>query len=125
MKKIGYLQGTDPYLLSKLVLNGYGTMPLGNGWDNHGKYINHLSPEDKIDAVIGYLHKVFPPEGLKAPGDPGDVLYACRTHKIPVYLIVPKEAQEEAGAFLKDISEGVVLVDPAEVFETLTAHDEK
>lgn len=117
MKKIGYLEGTDAALLSRLVLAGHGTLPLGNGWDNHGKYINHLSKEDKVDAVVGYLHKVFPPEG--SPQGPGDMLFACRSHKIPVYLIVPKENQKEAKACLKRIGKGVEVVDPDEVYDKL------
>jgi hypothetical protein len=118
MKKVGYLEGTDPALLAKLVMTGHGTLPLGNGWDNHGKYINHLAKEDKVDAVIGYLHKVFPPD--KAVQGPGDMLFACRAHKIPVYLLVPKEDQKEAKTSLKAIGKGVILVDPAEAFEALT-----
>lgn len=118
MKTIGYLEGTDSALLAKLVLAGHGTLPLGNGWDNHGKYINHLTANDKVDAVVGYLHKVFPPES--ATQGPGDMLFACRSHKIPVYLLVSKEDQEEAKACLKTIGEGVTLVDPAEAFSVLT-----
>jgi len=118
MKTIGYLEGTDPDLLSKLVLEGHGTLPLGNGWDGHGKYINHLTKEDDVDAVVGYLHKIFPPEG-SAEG-PRDVLFACRTHKIPVYLIVPKEKHESARSYLRQMAEGVTLVDPSEVYEAIT-----
>ncbi|MBN2380300.1 hypothetical protein JXM67_10925 [candidate division WOR-3 bacterium] len=118
MKKIGYLEGTDPTLLAKLVMAGHGTLPLGNGWDNHGKYINHLSKEDKVDAVVGYLHKVFPPD--KAVQGPGDMLFACRAHKIPVYLLVSKEDLSKAKACLKTIGKGVKLVDPVEAFGVLT-----
>jgi len=118
MKRIGYLEGTDPGLLSKLVLDGMGTMPLGNGWDGHGKYINHLTNEDNVSAVVGYLHKIFPPEGT-AEG-PRDVLFSCRTHKIPVYLIVPKAKHKAARSYLKQMAEGVTLVDPSEVYDALT-----
>ncbi|MBD3285287.1 hypothetical protein GF359_02630 [candidate division WOR-3 bacterium] len=118
MKKIGYLEGTDPTLLTKLAIAGHGTLPLGNGWDNHGKYVNHLSKEDNIDAVVGYFHKVFPPEG--EPQGPGDMLFACRSHKIPVFLLVNKENQKEAKSTLKSIGRGVTLVDPAEAFDALT-----
>lgn len=118
MKTIGYLEGTDPQLLSRLVLDGFGTLPLGNGWDGHGKYVNHLTRDDNVDAVVGYLHKIFPPEG-SAEG-PRDVLFACRTHGIPVYLIVPKEKHDSARNYLKHMAEGVTLVDSAEVYQTLT-----
>jgi hypothetical protein len=117
MKIIGYLEGTDPELLGKLVLDGHGTLPLGNGWDGHGKYINHLTKDDKVDAVVGYLHKIFPPEGTVE--GPRDVLFSCRVHKIPVYLIVPKEKHKAAQTYLKHMAEGVTLVDPSEVYEVL------
>jgi len=116
--KIGYLEGTDPDLLAKLVLDGHGTLPLGNGWDNHGKYINHLTPQDKVNAVVGYLHKIFPPDG-GAEG-PLDILAACRNQKIPVYLIVVRAKHEAAKAYLKKVGEGVILVDPSDVYDELT-----
>jgi len=117
MKKIGYLEGTSPKLLSKLVLAGFGTLPLGNGWDNHGRYVNHLSKEDKVDAVVGHLHKIFPPSG--ASQGPGDMLFACRSHKIPVYLIVPKEDHKKAKARISAVAKGVKLVDPDEIYDVL------
>ncbi len=39
MKTIGYLEGTNPEFLTKLVCMGYNTVPIGNDTDNHGKNI--------------------------------------------------------------------------------------
>lgn len=117
MVTVGYLEGTDPTILTKLYLKGIGTLPLGNGWDNHGKYVNHLTTTDGVDAVIGYLHKIIPPafEGKLNL----DILFACIAHGIPVYLMVPRGLQEKAMKWLGGDAGKVNLVDPAEVFDIL------
>ena len=35
MKIIGYMEGTDPKVLTQLLLDGYETFPLSNVFDNH------------------------------------------------------------------------------------------
>ena len=60
MKTVGYLEGTDPEFLTKLVCMGYRTLPIGNDTDNHGKNIAFISIADKVDLIVGYLHKVSP-----------------------------------------------------------------
>jgi hypothetical protein len=117
MRIVGYLEGTDPAVLTKLYMKGIGTLPLGNGWDNHGKYVNHLTPADDVDAVIGYLHKIVPPafEGRLNI----DTLFACTTHGIPVYLMVPGELHGKARDWLGEDAAKVNLVDPDEVYDTL------
>ena len=60
MKTVGYLEGTDPEFLTKLVCMGYKTLPIGNDIDNHGKNIAFISIADKVDLIVGYLHKVSP-----------------------------------------------------------------
>ncbi|MBD3371429.1 MAG: hypothetical protein GF403_01780 [Candidatus Coatesbacteria bacterium] len=118
MKTIGYLQGVEPELLTRLNLEGLGTLPLGNGWDNHGKYINHLTPKDGVDAVVGYLHKVVSPD-VSTNKPKLDILFSCLTHSIPVYLIVPKEQHENARKWIGDDENRLHFIDPAEVFEAL------
>jgi predicted transcriptional regulator len=115
MKTIGYLEGTDVLFLTKLVARGIGTLPLGNGADNHGKYIGLLSRSDNISLVIGYLHKVIP----TAEHDiaPKDMLYSCMLHKIPVMLIVPEELQEDAKKILKEAANHVMLVDTKNMWD--------
>ena len=33
MKTVGYFEGTDSNALTKLVADGFGTLPLANEWD--------------------------------------------------------------------------------------------
>ena len=57
MARIGYFEGTDPLLLTRLAVEGIETLPLSNTWDHYGKYVNHLY-RDEVDVIVGYLHKV-------------------------------------------------------------------
>ena len=59
MVTVGYLEGTDPVMLSRLAAGGVGTLPLSNGVDNHGKFINAITERDEIDLVVGPLHKIM------------------------------------------------------------------
>jgi len=117
MKTIGYLEGTDPIILTKLVAKGYGTVPLSNGWDNHGKYIGHITKGDDLSVILGYLHKVkpLPSQDLEV----GDVLYACRIHKIPVFLIVPKEFHSQVEREVDGVGDKLYLVDPKNLFSEI------
>jgi len=112
---VGYLEGTDPILLTKLASRGIETLPLSNGADGHGKYIAHITRADNISLVIGYLHKLMPIKGMHLRV--GDMLFACKTHNIPVLVVVPKEYQEEAKRQLGDVADYVMLADPKELSE--------
>ena len=94
MKTVGYLEGTDPEFLTKLVCMGYKTLPIGNDFDNHGKNIAFVSISDKIDLIVGYLHKVSPlpdvTKSLKEFLTPGII------HKIPILLLASKETLTNA-----------------------------
>jgi hypothetical protein len=89
MKTVGYLEGTDPEFLTKLVCMGYKTLPIGNDIDNHGKNIAFISIADKVDLIVGYLHKVSPlptmTKSLKEFLTPGII------HHIPILLMAPKD----------------------------------
>jgi hypothetical protein len=89
MKTVGYLEGTDPEFLTRLVCMGYRTLPIGNGIDNHGKNIAFISVADKVDLIVGYLHKVSPlpttTKSLKEYLTPGII------HHIPILLLAPKD----------------------------------
>jgi len=50
--RVGYFEGTDPLLLTKLSAEGIETLPIGNTWDGHRKYVNHLS-KDEVNVVVG------------------------------------------------------------------------
>jgi hypothetical protein len=89
MKTVGYLEGTDPEFLKKLVCMGYRTVPIGNNIDNHGKNIAFISIVDNVDLIVGYLHKISPlltaTKSLKEFLTPGII------HRIPILLLTSKE----------------------------------
>ena len=60
MKTVGYLAGTDSEYLTRLVLMGHRTLPVGNGVDKNGKNIAFISISDNIDLIVGYFHKISP-----------------------------------------------------------------
>lgn len=115
MKKVGYLEGTDSIILTRLAVRGVDTLPLGNGADNHGKYIGFIDKSDEIDLVITYYHKVVPLAAQKT--SPQSLLQACQLNNIPVLMIVPDELQDLAKAGLKDVTADVQLVDSTNVME--------
>jgi hypothetical protein len=100
-----------------LAAKGIETLPLSNGFDSHGKYVAHLTKDDDVSAVVGYLHKVLPTS--KRDITPEDVLYACRTHAIPVLLIVPSSDKGAASKVLGKITEHVILVDPSDLYDKI------
>jgi len=117
MPTVGYLEGTDPLVLTRLAIKGIGTYPLSNGFDMHGKSINLLRREDGISLLVGYLHKVMPTPGLTLTMH--DLLYACLTYGIPVLLIADEADHEEARKHLEQFGDHVRLVDPAKLYETI------
>jgi hypothetical protein len=118
MKIVGYLEGTDPLLLTKLSVKGIGVLPLGNGYDSHGKYIGNLEPTDNIGVVVGYVHKVLHIIGQEL--GPKDMLSTCIIHKIPIVLIAAEEDVQAASDFLSAVKENVTIVSPEKAFDTIT-----
>ncbi len=100
MKTVGYLEGTDPEFLTKLVCMGYRTLPLGNDTDNHGKNIAFVTIADKIDLIVGYLHKVSPLPGMTKSLT--DFLTPGILHHIPILLLVPKESLIKAKKIVSE-----------------------
>jgi len=101
MKTIGYLEGTDPEFLTKIVCMGYKTLPIGNRADNHGKDINFISIADKVDLIVGYFHKVSP--HLAFTNDLKDLLTPGIIHNIPIfyYLLQGKYTRRQRRCYLK------------------------
>ncbi len=99
MKIVGYMEGTNSELLTNLLLEGFETLPLSNGWDNHGKYIAHVNRTDGLALVVGYLHKFIPLSTEFMVGE--DILSSVRIYKIPAIFIVPKGKQEKAKKLLR------------------------
>jgi hypothetical protein len=114
MATVGYMEGTDPLTLTRLNLEGIGTLPLGNGFDGHGKYVGHLTKQDEVAVVITYLHKILPTPEMTI--DSRDFLTACRTHKIPVLIIVPPDKYDLAKELLGDTASYVTLVAPEKLY---------
>ena len=129
MKIVGYFEGTDPFVLTRLVAEGYGTLPLANPWDGHGKVSSRLEPGD-VDLIVGYLHKLMPPiatsrkeldstskMGIAPPKDlsPYDLLFTARRNNIPVLVIAPVDCQDEAKGLLGDAAEFVEFVQPEDL----------
>ena len=117
MKIVGYLEGTDPIILTKLASNGIGVLPLGNGYDNHGKYIGLISKADNIGAVVGYIHKALPVPGGSL--GPKDILFSCKTNEIPVVLIASEEDIQGANEQLGEVKEYVTTVPPGKAYDTI------
>lgn len=131
MKIVGYFEGTDSNLLTKIVASGFCTIPLANEWDGHGKNASHLEPDD-IDLIIAYLHKLLPP--LRKCEDknlqdtpmgvdihrgfrPIDLLYPAKVYNIPVLVVVPKEFNEKAKELLGEAADFVTIVTPESLEE--------
>ncbi len=117
MSRVGYFEGTDSLLLTKLAAEGVETLPVANTWDGHGKYVNHLS-KGEVNVVVGYLHKVLPAEQVRTSSLSlmlDNMLGACKVHEIPVLLIVPASLRDKAKNILGDAGANVHLVDPGEL----------
>ena len=117
LSRVGYFEGTDALLLSKLAAEGVETLPLANTWDGHGKYVNHLS-KDEVNVVVGYLHKVIPAEQSRTAMFQlmlDSMLSACKTYQIPVLLITPANLREKAKKILGDAGPNIHIVAPEEL----------
>lgn len=116
MKIIGYMEGTDPKVLTQLLLDGYETFPLSNVFDNHGKNITLITTEDHIALVVGYLHKFIP---IAPQFSLTDILSSVKVYKIPVLFIVPKDIQDKAGERVANLGIAYKLVDPADLTQAI------
>jgi len=102
MKTVAYLEGTDPEFLTKLVCMGYKTFPIGNDTDNHGKNIAFITIADKIDLIVGYLHKVSPLPGMTK--SLSDFLTPGVLHNIPILLLAPKDTLASAKKIVSKVT---------------------
>jgi hypothetical protein len=119
MKTIGYMEGTNSELLTNLLVDGVDTLPLSNGWDNHGKFIAHITRTDNISVVVGYLHKFFAIS--KEPKIEEEILSSLKAYKIPTVFIVPKPKQEKAKKLLKGKGVKFTMADPSELTKSVKA----
>jgi len=122
-KVVGYFEGTDSTLLTDLVCDGYDTVPISNGFDNHGMHVRIINNENRIDALIGYVHKVYAAEDGVASGGVTyqDIFHVVGTFKIPLILEVHTGLQEKARALFTDVPDVVQFVDPQDMLPTIRA----
>lgn len=120
-KIIGYFDGTDSALLTGLVCEGYDTLPVSNGFDNHGLNVRIVNNENRVDVLVGYLHKIYSPEGSTPAGAVTyqDVFHVCRTFDIPLVLQVDGDLHDKARALMVDAPPSVLFVDPSESLRTI------
>ncbi len=116
MKIVGYMEGTNPEILTQLLLEGYETIPLSNGFDNHGKLITNITTQDHISLIVGHLHKFIP---VSPTYTMTDILSSVRLHKIPAVFVVPTSTREKADKMLKDKGVEYTLVEPSQLSNTL------
>jgi hypothetical protein len=117
MVTIGYMEGTDSGLLTKLAASGAETLPLGNGWDGHGQYIAHLNVGDGVNAVVGYYHKFVPLSGSNLT--PSDLLKSCKICGIKIFVIADRDDHGKVEKELGEVAADVRLADPSEVADAL------
>ena len=119
-KRVGYFDGTDSTLLTALVCDGYDTIPVSNGRDNHGPHVRLINDKNRVDLLIAYLDKIIAPDGEAR--EEGDVIFQdlfriCRILEIPLLLEVPTALQPKAVELLENPPDIVTLVDPADTLE--------
>jgi hypothetical protein len=116
-KVVGYFGGTDSTLLTDLVCDHYDTVPISNGFDNHGMNVRIINNENRVDVLIGYVHKIFAPADSTQPGGVTyeDIFHVCRTFNIPLLLEVHNGLQEKARSLFTDIPDVVQFIDPSEM----------
>ena len=113
---VGYFEGTDPKLLTGLICLGYDTIPVSNGFDNHGRHIRSVNEANRHALLVAYLHKIYAPFGA-APSYQ-DIFHVCRVYEMPLLVEVPRELHERATTVLGGkLPSFVTLVDPSEALE--------
>jgi hypothetical protein len=115
MPTIGYMEGTDPLTLTRLSASGIGTMPISNGFDNHGKFINNLSERDQVALLVGYLHKFLATQQQGFFVE--DLLQACRESHIQVLVLAPETDHPLARRALATVSDIIALIEPSRLFD--------
>lgn len=123
-KRVAYFDGTDSRLLTALVCDGYDTIPVSNGRDNHGHHVRLINDKNRVDLLIGYVHKIIAPDREareKNDVTAKDLFHICRILEIPLLLEIPEELQPRAIELLDNPPDIVKLVDPADTLEVARA----
>ena len=115
-KTVGYFEGTDPAVLTSLVCDGCDTIPISNGLDNHGRHIRLLHQDNRVDVLIGYLHKIYAPIGDETQAE--DMFHICQTYQIDFLVMVPRELHTCAREKFDKCPDVVQFADPSDVLAT-------
>jgi len=116
MKVIGYMEGTDPNVLTSLVVDGFDTLPLSNGWDNHGKHLTLLNPADNVSLVVGNLHKFV---RLEDKSIFSAMLSTVKAYEIPVFFVVAKDQHAAAKGLVDDDGLSYKFIDPKDLLDAI------
>jgi hypothetical protein len=119
MPIVGYFEGTDPHILSRLTAQGIQTLPLSNGLDMHGKNVAELSNNDEVSVVVGYLHKVIPVKGINLSLK--DIIYNCRRNSIPFCVVINEGDDARAEKLLGEFAAFIQFTTPAKMFDKIMA----
>jgi hypothetical protein len=114
-KTVGYFEGTDPAVLTSLICDDCHTIPVSNGFDNYGQHVRLFNEENKVDLLIGYLHKIIAPPGADTQAQ--DIMQVCEIYQIPFLVVVPEDLHACARRHLEHWPEVVQLADPARLLE--------
>ena len=114
-KTVGYFEGTDSKLLTELICHGCDTIPISNGFDNHGRHIRSIHEGSRFDLLIAYLHKLYAPSGSGTTYQ--DVFHVCGVYEMPILIEVPDEFHAQAREKLAELPDFVTLVDPSEALD--------
>ena len=120
-KRVGYFDGTDSILLTTLICEGYDTIPIANGLDNHGQHARLINDQNRYDLLLSPLYKIYAPENAEPETVTyQDVFRVCRTYSIPLLIDVPEQLQAKARELLGDPPDIVRLVEPADMYRVAT-----
>jgi hypothetical protein len=118
-KRVGYFEGTDSTLLTSLVCQGYDTLPVSNGYDNHGRHVRLINEENRYDVLVGYVHKIYAPDGREDPNYTTfqDIFHVCQIHSVPLLLEVPAELHDKVQGLFGEPPDIVRFIDPDDMLE--------
>ena len=119
MPIVGYFEGTDPHILSRLTAQGIQTLPLSNGLDMHGRNVAELTNADGVSVVVGYLHKVVPVKGIDLTVK--DIISNCQTNAIPFCVVINEGDDVRAEKLLGEFAAFVQLTTPSKMFDKIVA----
>ncbi len=114
-RTVGYFEGSNSRLLTGLVCLGCDTIPVSNGFDNHGRHIRSVHEGSRFDLLVACLHKIFAPAGSATTYQ--DVFHVCRIYEMPLLLEVPAELHDEARKIVGELPDFVTLVDSSEALD--------